>query len=107
MSTRLQRLKEADAQGLKFQEEFENTLERLAQIRLQKCIEYGESRYEEQGAEFNRWMLFCDVHRKHIRLRKQMARQDVAGLVETYMDLANYSIMAVQILSRPEEGEKT
>jgi hypothetical protein len=97
---RAERRRTAEAFGLRFQEEFEDTLDKLALIRLQKCIEYGESRYEETCTEFNRWSLFMDVHRKYIRLRQQMRNKDALGLLETYTDLAAYAGMAVQILSR-------
>jgi hypothetical protein len=96
------RLVSAELKGLKYHVEFEITLSSLAYIRLEKCIEYGESRYEETDAEFNRWMLFSDVHRKYIRLRQQLLRKDDAGLLESYRDMANYCIMAVQIHSRTD-----
>lgn len=89
--------------NLEFQKEFEDTLDKIALIRVQKCDQYGESRYRETDAEFNRWMLFSDVHRKYIRLRQQLRHGTNAGLIETYQDLAAYAIAAVQILSREKK----
>lgn len=100
--TRYQREQLAQEYRLKFQVEFENTLDRIAEIRVNKCAQYGESRYEETDKEFNRWMLFSDIHRKYIRLRQQIRQSHDAGLLETYTDLAAYALMAVQILSRQE-----
>lgn len=98
------RLSRATDAGLKYQEEYELVLSSLAAIRLQKCLEYGESRYEEVDPLFNRWMLFSDVHRKYIRLRQQLNRADLPGLIETYQDMANYAIMAVQMLKRETDA---
>jgi hypothetical protein len=94
------RIDTANERGLKFQKEFEATVDRIANMRLEKCIEYGESRYEETDQEFNHWALFMDVHRKYIRLRQQLRRNDSQGMIETYSDLAAYALMAVQILTR-------
>lgn len=98
-----ERLFYAQKNNLEYQGEFEITLDALAEVRLRKCVEYGESRYKETDPEFNHWALFMDVWRKFIRLRQQMRHKDTAGLVETYRDLALYAIMAVQMLSRPQE----
>lgn len=90
----------AEKLGLKYHVEYELSLDELAWIRLKKCAAYGERRYEATDPEFNRWMCYSDVYRKFIRLEEQMKTGSVEDLLETYRDLANYSIMAVQILGR-------
>ena len=94
------RVEDATRMGIKFQLEFEHAIAALAEIRLNKCGAYGERRYEVLDPEFNRWMCYSDVYRKFIRLEQQMKTGSVDELLETYRDLANYAIMAVQILGR-------
>lgn len=96
-----ERLLTAQTHGLSYQEEYEETVAWLAAVRLDKCIAYGENRYNgDNSPEFNRWMCYSDVYRKFIRLEQQMKTGSTADLVETYSDLANYAIMAVQLLER-------
>lgn len=104
-TTRAEREAVADEKGIEFQRQYENVIAQLAEVRLRKCIEYGERRYRVDDPEFNRWMCYSDVYRKFIRLEKQMADVDpqapslgIVNLLETYRDLANYAIMAVQLL---------
>lgn len=96
-----ERLAQAHANGLCYQVEYEETVAWLAAVRLDKCIAYGENRYDPaNSAEFNHWMCYSDVYRKFIRLEQQMKTGSTEDLVETYSDLANYAIMAVQLLER-------
>lgn len=87
--------------NLCYQWEYVAALQRLATIHEAKCLQYGEKRYDEHlSQEFNCWMCFSDVYRKFIRLEKLIASGTDADLLKCYEDLANYSIMAVQILGR-------
>jgi hypothetical protein len=85
---------------------YENILADLAEIRLAKVAQYGESRYEEDDEEFDLWMCFSDIHRKYIRLKeltKQVRSGDQAAvkpLIDAYRDLANYGIMGVQVIEK-------
>ena len=98
--------------GSQYQLQYEALLSRIAKVRLDRAVEYGESRYEEKGREFNLWMIFSDVHRKYIRLR-QLTNSVIDGenksareaLYDTYLDLANYAIMGMQILDLLQERE--
>lgn len=98
---RQQRLTVAETNGITTQLEFEAVVDDVATTRLLKCIEYGERRYDPAlTKEFNQWMCYSDVFRKFIRLETQMRRGDASGMCETYQDLANYSLMAIQLLRR-------
>ena len=98
--------------GSKHQINYELIISSLAYMRLKKCNQYGESRYEETDEEFNFWMTFSDVHRKYIRLRelnKSAIKGDIDSLksiLDCYSDLANYAIMAIQLIE-PILKEKT
>jgi hypothetical protein len=76
----------------------------LANIRDRKVVEYGTARYEIADRRENAWMCYSDVYRKFIRLREQIRNDDDAGLRETYLDIANYATMAVQMLDKLEDG---
>lgn len=84
----------------------ESVLTEVATVRLMKCQEYGDSRYEEEDPRFNQVMCFSDVHRKYIRARQQSLMLPAGlpttreSLRETYLDLAAYAIMAVQLLDQ-------
>ncbi len=101
----------AIANGLTTQARYEVLLDELATIRLEKVIAYGEARYKEKSDEFNMWMCYCDVYRKFIRLESLLKvnknnKPDPEMLRDTYMDLANYALMAVQVLFPKEESEE-
>lgn len=84
-----------------YQQEYVDALQVLATIQESKCLLYGEKRYDPSlSAEFNRWMCFSDVFRKSVRLEQLTKAGDDGELLKCYTDLANYAIMAVQILSR-------
>lgn len=88
------------------QTDYEIISSNLAELRLEKCRLYGESRYEEVDQEFDLWMCFSDIHRKYIRLKQltKLARQGdesaLHSLIDAYKDIANYGIMGVQILQK-------
>ena len=86
---------------LYYQQEYVDALQKLATIHESKCLLYGESRYNEDlSQQFNRWMCLSDVYRKFIRLEQLTIDEADDSLLECYVDLANYTIMAVQILGR-------
>ena len=104
------RLVSSSGHGLITHKRYEELLDELATIRLQKVIAYGEARYKEQSCEFNMWMCYCDVYRKFIRLESLLnVSKDSAPnpelLRDTYMDLANYALMAVQVLFPKEKND--
>jgi len=96
------RILHAASEGLKYQAEYEGTVAELAEVRLKKCIQYGEARYEIDPDNWTKqnWLCYSDVYRKFIRLDQQMETGSTEDLLETYQDLANYAIMAVQLLRR-------
>ena len=94
------RMARAELYGIKHQKGFEMVLDAMAEVRLDKCSAYGERRYENPDLDFNRWMCYSDVYRKFIRLEQQMKFGSVSDLRETYMDLANYAAMAIQLIDQ-------
>lgn len=105
---RAARLDEADALGIRTQLEYERLLDLIASVRLAKVATYGESRYKEDDVEFNLWTCYSDVFRKHVRLRKLTSDSARAGkpsaeLIDTYLDIANYALMALQLLGVEED----
>lgn len=86
--------------------EYLAVLKELTAIRNAKVASYGPKRYEPMDEELQRWLCYSDVYRKFIRLERQMRLWDVEGLLETYKDLANYAIMAVQLLGRKNEEQE-
>ena len=83
--------------------DYMSVVERLTAIRKDKVRQYGTKRYEIADTETNLWMCYSDVYRKFIRLEEQLDRRDIKGMVETYSDMANYCIMAIQILEKIDE----
>lgn len=93
--------------GIITQGEYEKVIANIATIRLNKVIAYGEDRYNETDEEFNYWMCYSDVYRKYIRIKtltKAALKKGADGesLIDTYKDLANYAIMAIQILEKKD-----
>lgn len=87
---------------------FRDVLKEMAEVRDAKVRSYGDSRYREPNPALNLIMAFSDVHRKYIRLRQQTLDGDTAGLRETYMDMANYAAMGVQLIDNdPLVGRDT
>ena len=94
------------------QEEFEKIQKEMAELRKVKVAEYGEDRYYERNADIAILMIYSDVYRKYIRLKTQTLNcfstdhsLDLDNLRESYLDLANYATMAVQIIDRIKKGE--
>jgi len=93
--------------------------EELVEIFHYKLDQYGSSRYEEHSEQFNYWMCFSDVHRKTLRLEEltrlsldiitqpNSAKAARVKLVSDYKDIANYAIMAVQILEERDDAIRT
>lgn len=103
--SRRSRISEARKLGLKHQGSFEKVLDYIGDLRLDKCRQYGERRYENPDIEFNRAMAYSDVYRKFIRLEQQMKiRAPLQDLFETYRDLAAYSAMALQLINTGKFG---
>ena len=82
-----------------------------------KLDQYGTSRYGGHSDAFNYWMCFSDIHRKILRLEAltslacsvsanskdiERAREK---LIDDYKDIANYAIMAVQVLKKIGEED--
>ena len=86
------------------QKEFEDIANVLVCLRAVKILQYGESRLELHNDEHRDLaMAFSDIHRKYIRLEKQVWSPDGDSelpIVETLSDLAVYTIQAIQILGR-------
>jgi len=74
-----------------------------------KLEQYGTGMYEEQGWGFRRWGAFFNVRRKTLRLHQLTIRaaddtHALEKLIDDYKDIANYAIMAVQILEDKDNG---
>ncbi len=71
-------------------------------IRDKKVADYGERRYLLTSPEFDGMLCFSDIYRKFIRLENYYKFKNKLlvdeKLRDTYMDLINYAVMAVQIL---------
>jgi hypothetical protein len=103
------RMIEAQSLGLQHQEGFEKVLSEMGEVRLDKCNQYGEERYDQSKwtAAEETWMIFSDVFRKFIRLRQQVRRNDRKGMRETLLDLANYAAMGVQLIDQRGESNES
>jgi glyoxalase/bleomycin resistance protein/dioxygenase superfamily protein/predicted nucleotide modification protein, DUF1599 family len=99
-----ERLQMANQLGVKTQGAYELTLCELATLRLEKVAQYGEDRYDEQDEKFGKIMLFSDIYRKYIRLKKMIVEGGSAIITEslrdTFLDMANYCLMGVQLLDK-------
>lgn len=88
--------------------EFSRLVGELTAVHQKKIAEYGLSRYRPEAATHNLRAAFFDIDRKYIRLRYQMDGGkivDMDALRETFMDLASYGIMGMQILDIMKERE--
>jgi hypothetical protein len=96
--------------------EFHVILLALQKIGDAKVDSYGDSRMRVESADYDTKMLYSDLHRKHIRINELMAAIKIAiwsgepipvdTLMETFSDLAVYSVRGIQILRRLEEKGK-
>ncbi|MFA5604162.1 MAG: hypothetical protein WDA12_04880 [Bacilli bacterium] len=106
-----QRLLLASKLGITTQAEYEEIVEGMASLRLEKVKLYGESRYELNDAMLDRKLCFSDIHRKYIRIKTAMVDEssDSVGeetrdsLLDSLLDMANYSLMAIQVLKLKEK----
>ena len=106
--TESERMVKALHLGLCSHIDYERVLNELADMRLEKVIQYGEDRYAEDDLSVNMLMCYSDIYRKHIRLKKlsfNFENPDIESLLDTYRDLANYAVMAIQILERYERTQ--
>lgn len=83
--------------------DYDKVQDDLRNVLISKLAQYGTKRYEEQDRVFNRWMCYSDVYRKFIRLEQQVHAGTAVDLIETYSDLANYAIMAIQLLKKEQQ----
>lgn len=91
---------------LETQIEYEDVVNQMAILRLNKVKDFGEDRYKIADMELQLWMMYCDTWRKFIRLKK-LTKDSIAGdpvslkkLRQDMMDMANYGIMCVQLIDR-------
>ena len=76
----------------------------LYDIFCQKIEQYGTKMYSAHTVHFKYWAAYFNVRRKTLRLEK-LTNLSINGdaparakLLSDYKDLANYAIMAIQIL---------
>ncbi len=79
----------------------------------QKLNQYGTGMYEEHSDAFKYWSSYFNIRRKTLRLETLtihaqgsdgFAKESRAKLIDDYKDIANYAIMAVQILEEKDDG---
>lgn len=104
----VRRMFRAAESGLEHQGSFEVVLAEMAELRLEKAIEYGEDRYQTERwtEEEELWMIFSDVYRKFIRMRQQVTAGDSEGMRESCRDIANYGAMGVQLIDKRKREVK-
>ena len=101
-------------QGPPTQEAYENLVNELATIRMNKVLSYGEDRYKDPDIEHQTTITYADIYRKFIRIKElcskgvfQLNAADGESLRDTFMDLANYCLMGVQQLdAMPQPAPK-
>lgn len=92
-------------------------VDELNDIFNEKLAQYGTGMYEEHSDNFKYWAAFFNIRRKTLRLERltelslgdfelngQEIEESRAKLIDDYKDIANYAIMAVQILEERENG---
>jgi len=91
----------------------------LRSIFQKKIRQYGIGMYEAHSNQFKYWAAFFNIRRKTLRLERltELALQDMkyhyqeveearAKLIDDYKDIANYAIMAVQILEEKNDANR-
>ena len=75
-----------------------------------KLEQYGTGMYEDHSKSFRFWAAYFNIRRKTLRLERltELALSEGSGdielkLIDDYKDIANYAIMAVQILEEKNE----
>ena len=91
--------------GINTQLRYENIIDDIATLRLKKIYQYGEDVYREDDDNILLLAPYFDVNRKYKRLKNIVMNltkcKSIDGLellIEQYKDLANYSIMGIQLL---------
>lgn len=93
-------------------EERATVVKELERTTIQKLNQYGIDRYKQHNPVFHLWMCFSDVYRKMLRLERLTvhaadgSETAMKKLIDDYKDIANYAIMAVQILEK-QNGVRT
>jgi len=88
--------------------------EGLRQMFCDKISQYGVGMYEEHSKQFRYWAAYFNIRRKTLRLERltegvlrvppdELNDMAKAKLIDDYKDIANYAIMAVQILENKDE----
>ncbi len=105
--------------SFKYTEVVEHWNEIVDDLRItftQKIDQYGTEMYEGQSANFRFWSAYFNIRRKTLRLERltELALHHPDGiaasyecrdkLISDYKDIANYAIMAVQILEEKQNG---
>jgi hypothetical protein len=85
-------------------EDYENLLDEIAAIRLGKVHAYGLERYKDPDIDHSMTILYSDLYRKFLRVKKAVLAREYNGfgdgetLREALGDLANYAVQGMQIL---------
>lgn len=84
------------------QGDYERVVDEAAELRMRKVLMYGEDRYFDQHPRRAMMLCYADVYRKTIRLWQLIgagSKDEPSGdtLRDTFMDLANYGLMGVQL----------
>lgn len=103
------------AQGPATQQGYEEIIDEIATIRMNKVLSYGEDRYTDEPTdqEHHLFITYSDIYRKYIRIKEFFTKglsvlkaKDGESLRDAFLDLANYAIMGVQLydnLPKPQE----
>ena len=90
--------------------EWDVVIDDLRQITAHKIQQYGVGMYLSNSEHFRFWAAYFNIRRKTLRLeRLTMLALDGElpaknKLISDYKDIANYAIMAVQILEERKNG---
>lgn len=87
-----------------------DVVHRAKQLRDTKVADYGESRYQPTNPMFDEMMCYSDIHRKFIRLMNHYQNPSKPlhheTIKETYTDMLNYCVLAIQMLEQHEKKVK-
>ncbi len=102
------RIERARASGLKTQERYESLVSEMAELRLDKVLDYGEHRFNKTlSLKESKAVLWANLQRKFQRATNDLIHMPAefkldASDRDTYLDLANYALMVLEI--GDEEG---
>ena len=100
-----QRLTAAAVAGVQTQEIFEAAVEEAATIRLEKIIEYGESRHHRGDDHLTMLLAYADIDRKFIRVQNVIRHGDWKDLRrDDLLDLLNYTAEMLVHMDRIRGG---